>query len=452
MRIPMSPPSEQDLMRRLLASPEGAARFARMYLDKVDPTPGGRYRHWDILRHLEPPEGLPVEEWWLAIKLARRSSARQLPALTDRTGQPFWLSLVDPALQMLHDVDQQASGAFRGGGEVVDERSRDTYLMKSLFEEAITSSQLEGAATTREVAKEMLQRGREPRDKNERMILNNYRAMEFIRTVRQEPLTVSMIVELHRILSEGTMEDPSTAGRLRRSGEEIRIYDDQGTVLHTPPDARELETRLHRLCELANGGKDEPFLHPVVRAILLHFGLAYDHPFVDGNGRTARALFYWAMARYGYWLCEFVSISRILHQAPSKYYRAFLYTETDGNDATYFVLHQLRVLVRSIADLHTYLERKAQELRDARRLLVGSARLGTTLNHRQLALLNHALKNPGFVYTFESHRRSHRIVYQTARTDLKQLADLGLLRESKTGRTFQFHAPADLRNRMAAVS
>jgi len=452
MRIPVSPPSEQELFARVLGSLGGASRFAQHFPDKMGPTQAGRYRHWDTLRHLEPPEGLSVEEWWLGIRLARRSSAREVPVLRDGSGQPFWLSLVDPALQMLHQVDQQASGAFRGGGEVVDERSRDTYLMKSLFEEAITSSQLEGAVTTREVAKEMLQRGREPRTKSERMILNNYRAMEFIRTVRQEALTPSMVFELHRILCDGTMEDPTTAGRLRRPDEEIRVYDDQGTVLHTPPHARELEVRLAHLCELANGGDDEPFLHPVVRAILLHFGLAYDHPFVDGNGRTARALFYWAMARNGYWLCEFVSISRILHQAPSKYNRSFLYTETDGNDATYFVLHQLRVLVRSIADLHKYLERKAKELREAKQLLAGSARLGNWLNHRQLALLNHALKNPGFEYSFESHKRSHRIVYQTARTDLSQLAKLGLLHESKSGRTFVFLAPVDLRERMAAVS
>lgn len=355
-------------------------------------------------------------------------------------------------LRMLHVIDQQASGAFRGRGEVVTERNRDSYLMTSLFEEAITSSQLEGAATTREVAKEMLRRDREPRDKSEWMILNNFRAMEFIRSVDQEPLTPKLVFELHRILSAQTLDDPTAAGRFRREHEDIRVYDDQGNVLHTPPPARELERRLEHLCRLANADLEPLFLHPVVRAILLHFGLAYDHPFVDGNGRTARALFYWAMARYGYWLFEFVSISRVLRKAPSKYYRAFLYTESDDNDATYFVLHQLQVLERSIVDLHRYLKQKARELAEARQLLATSARLTTTLNLRQLALLNHALKNPGFTYTFDSHRRSHRVAYQTARTDLKALADLGLLLESKAGRTYLFEAPSDLRRRMASGS
>ena len=65
------------------------------------------------------------------------------------------------------------------------------------------------------------------------------------------------------------------------------------------------------------------FLHPVIRSILLHFWVAYDHPFVDGNGRNARALFYWSMLRHGFWLAEFFSISHEILKAPRKYYRAF---------------------------------------------------------------------------------------------------------------------------------
>lgn len=144
-------------------------------------------------------------------------------------------------------------------------------------------------------------------------------------------------------------------------------------------------------------------MHAVVRATLLHFGLAYDHPFVDGNGRTARALFYWAMAAQGYWLCESTSISRIIKRAPGKYARAFLYTETDEGDTTYFILNQLRVTVRAIEELHTYLEQKAAEIRATRAFIQQSAYLNTAFNHRQLAVLNHAMKNPA-----SSHRSEGR--------------------------------------------
>jgi Fic family protein len=181
-----------------------------------------------------------------------------------------------------------------------------------------------------------------------------------------------------------------------------------------------------------------------VRATLLHFWLAYDHPFVDGNGRTARALFYWSMARQGYWLCEFVSISRILKRAKAAYARSFLYSESDDNDATYFVLHQLKVLIRAIENLHDYLKRRTVELGAAEAQLRQMRWLKAELNQRQLALVNHALKRADAAYTVESHRISHGVVYQTARTDLLQLAQLGLLDKRKRGRTFVFVPSARL--------
>jgi Fic family protein len=72
--------------------------------------------------------------------------------------------------------------------------------------------------------------------------------------------------------------------------------------------------------------------------------LGYDHPFLDGNGRTARALFYWAAANNGYWLMEFISISQIIKQSPAQYGKSFLYSEYDENDVTYFIVHQLSVI------------------------------------------------------------------------------------------------------------
>lgn len=456
MRLPMPPNDYENLLRDLMKRPDGPERFIQLVTRKLDPAPAGKYRHWDILRHLAPPEGLTSEEWWAGIKLVRHQLYKDLP-LRDKTGTLFRWAPVDPALSMLHEIDQQASGAIQGSTPVTDSQTRDTYLIRSLFEEAITSSQLEGASTTREAAKEMLQRGREPQDRGERMIFNNYQAMQFIRSISRQQITPSMVFELHRILTQGTLDDASAAGRFRTSGEEINVYDEVGTVLHVPPRAEELGERLDRLCAFANGSLDEakqgePFIHPVVRAILLHFGLAYDHPFVDGNGRTARALFYWGMAAQGYWLIEYTSISRIIKAAPGKYNRAYLYTETDDNDATYFILNQLGVIVRAIRELHGYLERKSQELRATKRLLQDSAVLHATLNHRQLALVHHAMRNAGFVYSIESHRRSHNVSYQTARTDLLALSDLTLLEKKKKGKLFVFFSPPDLTERLKRVT
>ena len=158
--------------------------------------------------------------------------------------------------------------------------------------------------------------------------------------------------------------------------------------------------------------------------------------------------FYWSMARQGYWLMEYLSISRLLCQAPAQYARAYLYTETDGNDATYFIIHQLDVIERAIEALHQYLARKTAQQRSTESLLRRSPALASRLNHRQVALLSHALKHPGHGYTIESHRRSHNVTYQTARTDLLALAGLGLLEQHKRGRAFFFFAPEDLEQRI----
>jgi len=240
----------------------------------------------------------------------------------------------------------------------------------------------------------------------------------------------------------------------RAFGLEAEVVDAaRATVLHDPPPAASLPKRLQRLCAFANAPTDgRLFVHPVIRAVLLHFMLGYDHPFVDGNGRTARALFYWSMARSGYWLMEYVSISRLLRRAPAKYIRAYLHTETDANDATYFIVHQLEIIERAIEELHRYLEHKAAEQRGVEALLRHAPRLSGCLNHRQIALLGHALRHTGYAYTVESHRRSHRVTPQTARVDLQNLVHLKLLEQTKRSRAFRFYAPDDLRERIAGAA
>ena len=410
----------------------------------ITPSPGGKYRHWDVLRRLTPPTDLTHEEWWTGIKLARGSILKPLPLL-DIRGAPFYYAMPDEVLALVHEIDRDASGRIEISEQVTNPATRDRYIIDSLIEEAITSSQLEGASTTRRVAEQMIRSGRKPKDRSERMILNNFEAMRFLRSFTKERLTPERVLDLHRIVTKESLDEPDAAGRLRTSkDDDIHVGDELGQVLHVPPPYSELPERLEQMCAFANAEAGSGFIHPVLRAIILHFWLAYDHPFVDGNGRTARALFYWSMLQQGYWLCEYISISSILRAAPSKYARAFLYTETDDNDVTYFVLYQLAVIRRAIARLHTYLRETIDEIRQTERLLRQSA----GFNHRQLALLSHALKHPDAVYTIETHRKSHGVVYQTARTDLFGLVRRGLLNQKKLRRAYFFFVPDDLMERL----
>jgi len=436
VKVPLGPPETGSLL-------EGLDREKLEKVIRVPPLVGGRYEHWDKVRHLTPPNGLTSEEWWMGIRWARRQLLKPIPLL-DKEGYPFVFGTPDPILRVLHEIDQLASGRIEMSEEVTNPFTRDRYVISSLIEESITSSQLEGASTTVEVAKDMLRTGRRPTDRSEQMIFNNFLAMQYVREHIHEPLSSDFVHELHRMLTDDTLDDHSKAGCFREDDDQIQIEDEIGNVLHVPPKAAELPERMERLCAFANDRPEDAFLHPVVRAVILHFQLGFDHPFVDGNGRTARALFYWSMLSQDYWLAEYLSISSILKNAPSQYARSFLHTETDGNDLTYFLDYQLTVIRRSIDDLQKYLARKIQEVARVESLLKRS----TEFNHRQLAVLGHALRHPGARYTIKSHQRSHRVVYDTARTDLLDLASKGLVIQRRRGNSYEFVAPGDLDDRL----
>jgi Fic family protein len=439
MRIPETPPKLADLMAEVRPQERMMQLFHLMKQAKHH----RHYLHWDKLRRHPPPEGLNHREWWLTLKLSRMDALKPI-GLKDAAQRRFRFAVPDVVMEELHQIDLGAGGLVGVPEPITNPQTRDRYLASSLMEEAITSSQLEGAVTTREVAKEMIRTGRKPRDHSEQMILNNYVTMQRVRELKSLPLSPELVFQIHRLVTEKTLDDPTAAGRFRRPDEKRVVGDDEGQVYHDPPPAGELPERMAAMCAFANGEAPDYFVHPAVRAIILHFWLAYDHPFVDGNGRTARALFYRAMLRGGYWLFEFISISNILRKAPVKYGRSFLYTETDDNDLTYFLVAQTQVIRRAVRELHNYIERKTAETREVE----SHVRALDLFNHRQVEIIRHALKHPGQRYTFSSHQKSHNVVYQTARTDLLDLGARGVLEKRKKGRQMVFVAPADLPERL----
>lgn len=443
MKLPLAAPQLPELLAES-GSPEKV--FSRAF----EPEVAGDYIHWDRLRHLEPPAGLDHKSWWLGIKLARMGRATSLP-FRQSSGDGFSVSLSDSMLRQLHFLDREAAGMILGADQDDDHSIRHKHLHRSLVEEAMTSSQLEGASTTRRVAKEMLDTGRAPRDRSERMIFNNFAMMERLSGLRDTPLSPAMILEIHRGLMHDAMDEAGDAGRLRTSSDDIVIYDraDPSRVLHVPPAAGGLPSRLQAICDFANADTDKGvFLHPIVRAIVLHFMVGYDHPFCDGNGRTARALFYWSMLRSGYWLSEYVSISSVLRRAPAAYIRAYLHSESDGGDVSYFVAHQLGVIVEAVSRLRDYLARKSKERKQAEKLLTPAGNIGGQLNHRQRDLLLEALRQPDSTFTIGQQQKRQGITYATARADLLGLESLGLLLRRKTGRRFEFEPVVDLSSRL----
>lgn len=380
-----------------------------------------------------------AKEKWASLKSSRVTRSQAIP-LADPRGRGFHFFLTQKIFELLHQVDLKAGGGVSAPPEIITPDSRDRYYISSLIEEAIASSQLEGAIVTRSQAKEMLRTKRKPIDESEQMVLNNFLTLRKLGNLKGSPLTPELILEIHREISTGTLETSFDEGRFRTTADQVRIEDiESGEVIHTPPPAKGLPTRIQALCDFANDPAMTGYLPSVIRSIILHFWLAYEHPFIDENGRTARALFYWSMLKHGFWLFEFISISQQILKAPKKYYRAFLYTVTDDNDLNYFLLHQLEIINQSVGSLNSSISKKQSELKSLRQSI--SPSLG--FNHRQLALIRNAVKNPTGRYTVESHRSSHGIATQTARTDLQELESAGLFGKTKIGKAHTFTPAAD---------
>ncbi|MES2996710.1 MAG: Fic family protein [Verrucomicrobiota bacterium] len=443
MKIPQITPDWSAIIQQASVANKSKELFQ---FGATESARSGRYLHWDEFRHrVASDESLTMEEKWAAVRMSRAMRAQPI-SLTDDQYRPFTFFLTQSAFEFLHEIDLDCGGSIGVAADgLMKEEQRDRYYVNSLVEEALTSSQLEGAVVTRSEAKEMIRQRRSPATSHELMVMNNYRTMRLLSELKDEPLSEALILRIHREITAGTMDDPRDEGRFRNASDPVRVEDEETReVIHTPPPAGQLPARVVALCEFANAPDMKGFLHPVIRSIILHFWIAYDHPFIDGNGRTARALFYWSMLRHRYWLAEFFSISHEILKAPKKYYRAFLHTETDANDLNYFLLHQLHVIKDSIGSLKQYIRQKQSEVEAM------SRRLGpkSDFNHRQLALLKHAVTHPFASYTVMSHQTSHGVANQTAKSDLAALETRGLLRKRKVGKAFVYEAVSGLAEKL----
>lgn len=454
MKLPMPPPSiNKELIDKLFQGDEnGLSRLFNLMSSDIGKDREDEYLHWDKLRYKKLPiEFKSHEKWWVLVKFRRASSYRKLPLIAIND-QKFVYWLPDRLLKLLHNIDKQATGKIESAELIVNSSNSQRYRISSLMEEAITSSQLEGASTTYKVAKNMLRNSRRPHNKSEQMISNNYAAMMFIREAKSTPLTPELILELHKIVTNKTLENKEDEGTFR-TRDNVHVFDNRDQqILHTPPPAKELQERINKICDFANSENEHgQFLHPVVRAIILHFMMGFDHPFADGNGRTARALFYWSMAREDYWLIEYLSISKIIKEIPSQYAKAYLYTESDEFDLTYFIDFNLKTILKAIDGLYEYFRRKTNEVKSVENDIHNSS-IQQKLNYRQLALISHAIRNQGAIYTFKSHQNSHHISYPTARDDLLELTDLGLTAKVKRGRAFVFRAVNNLEQQLKQLN
>lgn len=403
--------SQEDLLSAMLLTPNDKVQEV---VNKVNET----FEYWDTIKYKRCPEGCTPQQLWTYVKAAR---VKSMMSVWGKYG--ITLTLTNQMQRMCHEIDMNWGGSW-GTDSIIGDENKEQYLVGSLMEEAIYSSQMEGAATTRKVAKEMLRKKMTPKDKSQQMIANNYQTIQFIVSHKDALLTPELLLQIHQLMTEHTMQDPQEAGCFRSNNDVVVENGITHETVHTPPIFEEIPNFVEDLCFFFNE-KDAPqFIHPIIRGIIIHFMVAYVHPFADGNGRTARALFYWYMLKQGYWLTEYLSISRVIAKSKKSYEKAFLYTEADGMEMGYFVAYNMRVLQQSFKQLQDYIKRKQEEKRAANSFL----RIGN-INTRQAQIIKMFADDSNLVVTIADLQAQFLVSPTTAKADVVGLINMGLLAE-----------------------
>jgi len=386
-----------------------------------------KYLYWTELKYKNIPEQFDPELLWAAAKMNRNLTARMIK-ISDIPGFEFTYNLTPYIQQKLHEFDLNLGGRLEGK-DIVPESDKNQYLISSIMEEAIASSQLEGAVTTRKDAKVMLRQERKPQNRSEQMILNNYITIKKLAHLKNKELTPQLVLDIHASITKDTLDDPRQEGRFRNTNDIVVSDKTTGNVIYQPPDFRQIEKIMDGFCVFANEADEDTFIHPVIRATILHFLIGYIHPFVDGNGRTARAIFYWYLLSKGYWLIEYMSISRMIIRSPVQYSRAYLFTELDDNDLTYFIKYQVKTAESAFDSLKEYISRKIEEKNQ-----LYDFKMIKGVNDRQAYILKLLSDDPKLTFTIKEVQNRFNTVYQTARTDILSLEELGLIEKTTSGK------------------
>lgn len=393
---------------------KGVNLYTKLQSDDLLKSINNDYLYWDKVKYKKTNHS--PEELWHAVKFSRILKSQSV-----RFGSYlFTYTTTDYLQKSVHYFDLNIGGSL-GSNVGIVETDKSKYLISSIMEEAISSSQMEGAATTRKKAKEMLQKELKPKNRSEYMILNNYETIQYITHHRNDDLTLDSLLYIHSLITKNTLDKPQEEGLLRSNDDIYVVNHTTSEIVHQPPHHGEVNELLTALCDFFNKDSGD-FIHPIIKGIIIHFMIAWIHPFSDGNGRTARTLFYWYMLKKGYWLTEYLSISRIIKDTKNQYEKAYLYTENDENDLTYFVTYHLKTMEKAFDALKEYIRRKQSEVKHAALFLKIP-----NVNERQAQIIKLMNEESDRVLNIKEMENRFQVSNFTARSDLKGLEELGFL-------------------------
>ncbi len=376
------------------------------------------------------PNNLSLEDYWGSIQKARHQRAVKMP-FEDQEKHPFWFVLTSSLQQSLHEIDSLGRDSIY---RLVREEIESEMIQDSLMEEAVFSSAIEGAFSTVKRLKEMVNKKQSPEDINDKMVFNNYEAMQFILREKHRNLDIDLILELQKIVTKDTMgeDDAAYSGKFRDDW--VYVKDKRDRVIYTPPHADQVLPAMEKLVQWINQENDDEFIHPIIKAAFVHLYFVHIHPFFDGNGRTARALFYFDLIKNEYEFFKYFSISVAVQKAKGKYYKAIRNSETHEGDFTFFLLYMAKTILESIHLVKSRIAHHYQKELVIQRL----NKEGVLLNGRQEKFVKRFFVIDQRVITLKKYQSWFKVAYETARRDLDELSKWKVLTKGKQGKAFVY--------------
>lgn len=362
-------------------------------------------------------------EAWKAVQEYRKGKSIKVP-LYDKEGKNFWFIITENIREALEYIDESGQMSLL---ENIDAKIKSQVVHDFLIDESFSSSVIEGAFSTKKRTNEIIKNKLDPKNLSEQMILNNYHALIYILDNIDDPLSEKILLDVYEIITKNTLGDDCITEKYRTDIVYVTdIY--HGEPIYIAPNHNKIQPMMDDLFKFISDVGD---IHPIIKACIIHFYFVYVHPFFDGNGRTARVISFMYLIQNGYNFFKFYSVSNMIKNSRSKYYASIKQTEDYDNDLTYFIYYMVEMYANSINEvLGRFVKVMNRNLID--KYLDNS---GLKLSNRQNKVIDALLKEDGSNFiSISEYQKRYKTSYETARSDLLQLHDLGLLNKVKKGK------------------
>jgi len=266
------------------------------------------------------------------------------------------------------------------------------------------------------------------RERDIQEVINYRRVLDFIDKFSGD-ISEETIKTIHRLTTQKILP-PGESGQFRTKQVVVKNSQTQEIVFRPPP-AIEVPYQIEDLLVWLNG---ETEIHPVLKAGVVHYELVRIHPFLDGNGRVARAMATLVLFKDGYYIKKFFSLEEHYDKDAAEYYKALQSVRPENNyDLTFW----LEYFSEGLAIELTRIKEKVQSLSIDLKLKQKIGGTQIALSERQVKIVDY-LQKAGFLQNKQFRELFPMISEDTILRELKDLQKKGIIKKEGTTKAARY--------------